>query len=228
MYYQGRFNECIRLNGLGVYNAMSIKCTSSYKICQMDSWMYNFLKIRYCFELYSCWILWREEGFKTRGPNITISLCDRLIAMKILSRLMEEATKNEKEFSFHPRCSEIKLTHLCFADDLLLFSLAKMQSVQIIKKCYKSLMICQDWKQIQKKSTFYCSGVSQLMKEQTDCLKMKGGKLPVRYLEVPLISKKLSAAYCSMLMEKISRRIDSWMSKNLSFAGRLQLLSFVL
>jgi hypothetical protein len=79
-----------------------------------------------------------------------------------------------------------------------------------------------------EKSTFYCSGVSQLMKEQTDCLKMKGGKLPVRYLEVPLISKKLSAAYCSMLMEKISRRIDSWMSKNLSFAGRLQLLSFVL
>jgi len=57
---------------------------------------------------------------------------------------------------------------------------------------------------------------------------MKEGQLHVRYLGVPLISSNLSAADCRMLMEKISGRLDSWTSKKLSFAGRLQLISSVL
>jgi hypothetical protein len=50
----------------------------------------------------------------------------------------------------------------------------------------------------------------------------------VRYLGVPLISKRLSAADCDSLISKISSRIDSWLVRKLSFAGRLQLLSYVL
>jgi hypothetical protein len=61
-----------------------------------------------------------------------------------------------------------------------------------------------------------------------DCLGMKEGKLPVRYLGVPLISNKLSSLDCEALLEKISSQINSWMAKHLSFAGRLQLLSSVL
>lgn len=54
---------------------------------------------------------------------------------------------------------------------------------------------------------------------------MKEGVLPIQYLGVPLISKKLYAEGCGVLMEKVSARIDSWLSKHLSFAGRLQLIS---
>jgi hypothetical protein len=61
-----------------------------------------------------------------------------------------------------------------------------------------------------------------------ECLGMKEGKLPVRYLGVPLISNKLSSLDCEALLEKISSQINSWMAKHLSFAGRLQLLSSVL
>lgn len=57
---------------------------------------------------------------------------------------------------------------------------------------------------------------------------MMEGVLPVRYLGVPLISSRLSAEDCRMILEKISRRIGSWTSKNLSFAGRLQLLTSVM
>jgi hypothetical protein len=57
---------------------------------------------------------------------------------------------------------------------------------------------------------------------------MKEGKLPVRYLGVPLISSRLSYADCRGLLERITRRIDSWLCRNLSYAGRLQLLSSVL
>jgi hypothetical protein len=50
----------------------------------------------------------------------------------------------------------------------------------------------------------------------------------VRYLDVPLISKRLSAADCDSLISKISSRIDSRLVRKLSSAGRLQLLSYVL
>jgi hypothetical protein len=59
-------------------------------------------------------------------------------------------------------------------------------------------------------------------------LKMNEGHLPVRYLGVPLISTRLSAADCGALIDKITGRIDSWLSRNLSHAGTLQLLSSVL
>ncbi len=59
-------------------------------------------------------------------------------------------------------------------------------------------------------------------------LQMPKGVLPVRYLGVPLISKRLSAVDCEVLITKISSRIDSWLVRKLSFAGRLQLMSSVL
>jgi hypothetical protein len=67
--------------------------------------------------------------------------------------------------------------------------------------------------------------VKQLLLDE---LKMNAGILPVRYLGIPLISTRLSAADCGVLLDKITRHIDSWLSRNLFYAGRLQLLSSVL
>jgi hypothetical protein len=56
----------------------------------------------------------------------------------------------------------------------------------------------------------FCNGVSQNMKDRIlGCLQMKEGRLPVLYLGVHLISTGLTAADCSSLLEKITRRIDS-------------------
>jgi hypothetical protein len=50
--------------------------------------------------------------------------------------------------------------------------------------------------------------VSQRVKEQLlECLNMKEWKLPVKYLGLPLISKRLSTADFAILLEKISGRI---------------------
>jgi hypothetical protein len=42
------------------------------------------------------------------------------------------------------------------------------------------------------------------------------------------LSKKLSTADCGGLVEKVLAQINSWLSKKLSFAGRLQLISSIL
>ena len=43
------------------------------------------------------------------------------ISMEYLSRCLGEL-KEDHDFNFHPKCEGIKLTHLMFADDLLLFA----------------------------------------------------------------------------------------------------------
>ena len=43
------------------------------------------------------------------------------IAMEYLSRTLK-GLKDDKKFKYHPKSSKLDVTHLCFADDLLLFA----------------------------------------------------------------------------------------------------------
>lgn len=52
--------------------------------------------------------------------------------------------------------------------------------------------------------------------------------LPIRYLGLPLLEKKLKHSHFSALIESIRERVDCWKSKFLSFAGRLELIRSVL
>jgi hypothetical protein len=52
-----------------------------------------------------------------------------------------------------------------------------------------------------------------------DVLQFKEGKLPVRYLGVPLISGRLSYSDCNPLIDRLTERMRAWTAKHLSFAG---------
>ncbi|KAL5861836.1 hypothetical protein ACOSQ4_003132 [Xanthoceras sorbifolium] len=55
------------------------------------------------------------------------------------------------------------------------------------------------------------------------------GVLPVKYLGIPLISTKLMAVDCRVLVDRIVARVKSWTSRVLSFTRRLhQLIQSVL
>jgi hypothetical protein len=54
-----------------------------------------------------------------------------------------------------------------------------------------------------QKFTLLCRGFSIDNGEPLiDCFQIQEGKFPVRYLGVPLISKRLTADVCNMLIEK--------------------------
>ncbi|XP_039062568.1 uncharacterized protein LOC120207116 [Hibiscus syriacus] len=54
------------------------------------------------------------------------------------------------------------------------------------------------------------------------------GCLPVRYLGVPLVPRKLTENDCVVLVEKIKAKLVLWSNRWLSYAGRLQLVKAVL
>lgn len=54
------------------------------------------------------------------------------------------------------------------------------------------------------------------------------GSLPIRYLGLPLSSKKWSKMECHQLVEKITTKINRTYSRLLSYADRLQIINAVL
>ena len=56
-----------------------------------------------------------------------------VVTMNVLSRMLDVAAEYGV-FKFHPKCKKIKLTHLCFADDLLIFSKGDLESITGIYK----------------------------------------------------------------------------------------------
>ena len=59
-----------------------------------------------------------------------------VLAMNVLSRLLDAAVSHGV-FMYHPKCKKVNLTHLCFADDLLIFSKGNLSSIEGIQNVLK-------------------------------------------------------------------------------------------
>ncbi|CAJ2668635.1 unnamed protein product [Trifolium pratense] len=79
------------------------------------------------------------------------------------------------------------------------------------------------------KCCIFFGGVDQSSKDDIKRIThFEEGKLPFRYLVIPMTSKKLSIQNYMGLIDKIVGRITHWSSKLLSYAGRIQLLNSVI
>nr|XP_043625437.1 uncharacterized protein LOC122596855 [Erigeron canadensis] len=56
------------------------------------------------------------------------------LVMEVFTLLMAKNVESASEFKYHAGCAELKLTHLCFADDLLVLCYGSVNSVKVIKK----------------------------------------------------------------------------------------------
>jgi hypothetical protein len=78
-----------------------------------------------------------------------------VIVMKVFSKIMVDYIGGDSGFKFHPKCASLKLTHLCFADDLLIFSEASLVSIKIIKSALLEFESLSGLKSNPTKSSFY-------------------------------------------------------------------------
>lgn len=150
------------------------------------------------------------------------------MCMEIFSKLLDAAFM-EGKIKFHRARERIRLTHLCFANDHIIFSDASPYSLQGISHVLHEFYVLSGLQVSFEKYELYCCSVSEENQfALASLLGMKLGKLLVKYLGVPLISGRLKDDDCQPLIDKITVRIKSWTSKFLSFPGRLQLIDSAL
>ena len=152
-----------------------------------------------------------------------------VIVMESLSRIIEKRVEEDTQFEYHWRCKDTRTTHLSFADDLLLFCGNSLRSARLLNQSLKDFTIWSGLKPNMQKSFIYTAGDEQ---DYTNSLlnefQFQQGILPVRYLGLPLVTKRVDAAACKPLVDSMVSRIRGWTMRFLSFAGRLQLIKTIL
>ncbi|CAI0395299.1 unnamed protein product [Linum tenue] len=121
------------------------------------------------------------------------------------------------------------MSHLCFADNLLIFAEGSGQAINSVKQIMQSFYMLSGLRCNPSTCEIYFGGESWKYKQNViDLTGFKEGALLVRCLGLPLHSGKLTGKEYDVLIGKITKKIKSWRSKKLTYAGRLQLVSSVL
>lgn len=88
--------------------------------------------------LYSLIINGNFQGFfkgkKRLRQGDPLSLFLFVLCLEYFSRSLKIAT-GDPDFNSHPKCGRLKITHLTFADDLMLMARGDVPSVKIVMKC---------------------------------------------------------------------------------------------
>lgn len=115
------------------------------------------------------------------------------------------------------------------ADDLMVFAEGNKRSVEGIFEVFEKFDKMIGLKISLEKSTLLMAGITS--QNQDDILSQfpfAAGKLPVRYLGLPLLTRNMKITDCLPLIEKIRKKISTWTGRFLSYAGRLQLIQSVI
>ncbi|XP_074300468.1 uncharacterized protein LOC141631739 [Silene latifolia] len=150
------------------------------------------------------------------------------LCMEYLSRILG-VVANQDGFRYHPMCGHIKLNHLLFADDLLLFCKGTEAAIMWMLRGFATFSASSGLCLNNEKTDIYFNGVpGYVIDNIIQIYGFKRGTLPFKYLGVPISSKKLTKNDCAKLTDKIMARIRAWGTRHLSYAGRLVLVNAVL
>ncbi|GJX59132.1 hypothetical protein Tco_0290522 [Tanacetum coccineum] len=81
---------------------------------------------------------------------------------------------------------------------------------------------------VEKTDVLSAQCIMDALDEFKEVIPFEEGRLPVKYLGVPLVPSRLIYRDCKELIDKVRSRTNDWKNKSLSIAGRLQLVQSVI
>ncbi|KAJ9536731.1 hypothetical protein OSB04_un000116 [Centaurea solstitialis] len=149
--------------------------------------------------------------------------------MEGFSMILKMCIEEANEFGFHHGCADIQISHLCFADDLFVFTRGDVASVEVLKKALSIFANRSGLSpNLNKSDVFFGNVPSDIKNAILNCLPFRLGAFPIRYLGVPLSPSRLKASDFGNLVSKVKMKLHNWKAKFLSFGGRKQLIISVL
>ncbi|PWA81906.1 RNA-directed DNA polymerase, eukaryota, Reverse transcriptase zinc-binding domain protein [Artemisia annua] len=145
------------------------------------------------------------------------------LVMEVFTLLMAKNTQQNRNFKYHMGCKDIELTHLCFADDLLVVCHGDVESVKVVKESLEEFSKMSGlFPNMAKSIVFFGNVKEDVVRSILQILPFKIGKLPMKYLGVPLITKKLGTKEFFVLPKSTVHDIDKVLKGFLWCKGELQ------
>ncbi|KAA0039770.1 LINE-1 retrotransposable element ORF2 protein [Cucumis melo var. makuwa] len=145
-----------------------------------------------------------------------------VLAMDYMSRLLNSVGEKIKGVKLE---GNINLTHLLFADDILLFVEDDEHSIQNLKNIINLFQLASGLSINLNKSTISPINVDASRTEQIASQWGISTKfLPINYLGVPLGGKQITKTFWKNVEEKINKKLASWKYSMLSKGGKITLI----
>jgi hypothetical protein len=154
-----------------------------------------------------------------------------LLIMEVLSRLLQKTEEAGLIRGFQAGMLggiEVRISHLLFADDTIVFCDAVPKQVLHIRKVLSCFEAITGLRVNLAKSEMVPVGVVDSMQPLADLLCCRIGVLPILYLGMPLGAQYKALNVWNLALEKIERWLASWQTLYLSKGGRLTLLKSTL
>ncbi|XP_074318506.1 uncharacterized protein LOC141655319 [Silene latifolia] len=151
-----------------------------------------------------------------------------ILSMKILSRCLKVMRK-EQDVLFHPKCAKLKINHLVFANELMIFTRGDLP---FVRKAADILHLFSTWSGLYasfEKTEAYFGGISASLKHEIlSEIGLNEGVFPFRYLGIPVHHARLTHSMYDGLALKLADLLYRCSSKYLSYAGRIQIINSVI
>ncbi|KAK3217828.1 hypothetical protein Dsin_011798 [Dipteronia sinensis] len=158
------------------------------------------------------------------------TLCPLIFLLFALEKLSHLINLNLKEGDWKAikfSRGGFEISHLFFADDLILFGKATVRQAEIMKECIDIFCVVSSQQVSFTKSRVFCSRNTSIAKEIAAVCDSPLTKNLGKYLGVPIIHGRVTKETYKEIVENTQKRLASWKSATLSLVGRITLIKVV-
>ncbi|KAF7812710.1 RNA-directed DNA polymerase [Senna tora] len=181
-------------------------------------------------------LLWNggktDEFSPTRGlrQGDPLSPYIFVLCMEKLAHLIQERVDENSWHTMRAGRSGPSISHLVFADDIILFSEATMDQAQVILQCLSSFGEASGQKvNTHKTSIYFSKNTNPEKRQQVLSLTNFGATQDIgKYLGMPILHNRVTRHTFNFLVDKVRNCLAGWKRNCLSLAGRVTLAKSVI